>query len=106
MKYLKIFSVFFAISLISLQAQSTEESCQLPPKGPYFTFWKTCTNVKMDGCTLHATCEVGNSSNKREATFDMSKFNQCPENWGNRNLTNNFGKLCCNWAGQKAMCGN
>ncbi|WP_257385794.1 CVNH domain-containing protein [Tahibacter caeni] len=79
--------------------------CSLPPHTTTFSFWNSCSNVVLEGCTLKADCREANGKT-RATTFDMSKFDQCYSDFfAGRNLVNNNGKLCCGYAGTKMICG-
>ncbi|WP_313917675.1 hypothetical protein [Tahibacter sp.] len=81
------------------------DGCSLPPHTTTFSFWNSCSNVVLDGCTLKADCREANGKT-RATTFDMSKFDQCHSDFfGGRNLVNDNGKLCCGYAGTKIICG-
>ena len=81
------------------------DGCSLPPHTTAYTFWDSCSNVVLDGCTLKADCREANGKT-RATTFDLSKFNQCHSDiFGGRNLVNDNGKLCCGYAGTKMICG-
>jgi hypothetical protein len=80
-------------------------SCSLPPHTTTFSFWNSCNNVVLDGCTLKADCQEANGK-FRATTFDMSKFDQCHSDFfAGRNLVNDNGRLCCGYAGTKKICG-
>lgn len=81
------------------------EGCSLPPRTTTFSFWNTCSNVVLEGCTLKADCREANGR-MRATTFDLSKFDQCHSDFfAGRNLVNDNGKLCCGYAGTKIICG-
>jgi hypothetical protein len=85
--------------------QVTATTCALPPKTTQYSFWQSCNDVSMNGCTLQASCRMANG-NWRKATFDMSKFGQCySDPFGGRNLVNSNGTLCCGYAGTPQICG-
>ncbi|HEY1139717.1 MAG TPA: hypothetical protein VGE88_05875 [Lysobacter sp.] len=89
----------------SLLPKAAASACQLPPKTTQFSFWQTCQNVQLNGCTLQASCRMMDGAS-RNATFDMSVFPQCYSDFfGGRNLVNNNGKLCCGYAGTPVICG-
>jgi hypothetical protein len=84
---------------------AASDGCSLPPHTSAFTFWDSCSNVKLEGCTLMADCRERNGKT-RATSFDMSKFDQCHSDiFGGRNLVNDNGKLCCGYAGTKTICG-
>lgn len=81
------------------------EGCSMPPHTTTFSFWDSCTNVSLDGCTLKADCREVNGK-MRATTFDMSKFDQCYSDiFAGRNLVNDNGRLCCGYSGTKTICG-
>lgn len=81
------------------------DACSLPPHTTTFSFWNSCSNVTLDGCTLKADCREANGK-MRATTFDMSKFGQCYSDiFAGRNLVNENGRLCCGYAGTKKICG-
>ncbi|GAB3092838.1 hypothetical protein [Lysobacter terrae] len=89
----------------SLLPKAAASACQLPPKTTQFSFWQTCQNVQMNGCTLQASCRTMDGT-WRNATFDMNVFPQCYSDFfGGRNMVNNNGKLCCGYAGTPVICG-
>lgn len=109
--------VFVVIMLFSLnQAALAEQSGSEPPllksnctlpdwNGGSVNYYKTCTDIEVKDCTIHASCKRIDGS-YRNATFSLGVFyNKCPTSWGSRALSNIDGRLCCNWAGQPSMCG-
>lgn len=85
--------------------KATAYTCALPPHTAPFTFWDTCQNVTLNGCTLAASCKTANGA-WRNATFDMNQFPNCYDAWiDGRNLANLDGKLCCGYAGTPTICG-
>ncbi|SDY90189.1 CVNH domain-containing protein [Lysobacter sp. yr284] len=85
--------------------KAAASACALPPKVDPFTFWDSCKDVRMNGCTLEANCRKADGS-WRNATFDMNKFPQCYSDFfGGRNLVNRNGTLCCGYAGTPQICG-
>lgn len=85
--------------------QTAASACSLPPKRDPFTFWDSCNNVRMNGCTLEASCRK-RDGNYRNTSFDMNKFGQCYSDFfGGRNLVNQNGTLCCGYAGTPQICG-
>ena len=89
----------------SAPPKPTADACALPPRTTQFSFWQSCQNVTLNGCTLQASCQMANQT-WRNATFDMSQFPNCYSDFfGGRNLYNNNGTLCCGYAGTPVICG-
>ncbi|TLY50115.1 MAG: hypothetical protein E6K53_11650 [Gammaproteobacteria bacterium] len=89
----------------SAPPKPTADACKLPPKTTVFTFWQSCKNVTLNGCTLQASCQTA-SQTWRNTTFDMSQFPNCYDApIDGRNLSNNNGTLCCGYAGTPQICG-
>lgn len=85
--------------------KAAASACALPPKTTQFSFWSSCKDVAMNGCTLDANCRKADGQ-WRKATFDMSQFPQCYSDFfGGRNLVNSNGTLCCGYAGTPQICG-
>lgn len=88
-----------------LVPKAAASACALPPRTTPFTFWQSCDNVRMNGCTLEARCQQKNR-NVHDATFDMTIFPSCySDPLGGRNMYNADGKLCCGYAGKPIICG-
>lgn len=89
----------------SKKALSDWKPCTLPPKTDPWTFWKTCKEVKLNGCVIQASC-LKKDQSWRNTSFDTNLIPKCYTTFMDpANLTNEDGKLCCGYAGRPSICG-
>lgn len=103
-------STFNSVALAeesSTESLSVQGNCSLPDwNGGSVNYDKSCKNIEVKDCVIHAQCRRVDGETYRDATFSLDVFyNKCPTSWGKRTLSNSDGWLCCNWAGQPRMCG-
>lgn len=56
--------------------RTAAHACTFPPRNGPFAFWETCNNVRLNGCTLEASCRQKNR-NVRYATLDTAGLANC-----------------------------